>query len=77
VQGGSAPLLSLTLINIKEHIMTDYPIYCVDTYIKEEHFEDCKVPESACQVDYEQVYTPNEPITIKEENNENIRNIKL
>ena len=57
--------------------MTDYPIYCVDTYIKEEHFEDCKVPESACQVDYEQVYTPNEPITIKEENNENIRNIKL
>ena len=57
--------------------MTDYPINRVDIYIDEQHFEDCKVPESACQVDYEQVYTPNKPTTIREENNENIRNIKL
>jgi len=57
--------------------MKDYPIDCVDTYIEEEHFEDCKVPESACQVDYEQVYTPNNSITVKGANDEDIRNIKL
>jgi len=57
--------------------MTDHPIYSVDTYIEEEHFEDCKVPESACQVDYEQVYTPNNLITVKGVNDEDTRNIKL
>ena len=57
--------------------MTDNPIYRVDIYIEEEHFEDCKVPESACQVDYEQVYTPNNLITVKGVNDEDTRNIKL
>ena len=56
--------------------MTDHPIYSVDTYIEEEHFEDCKVPESACKIDYEQVYTPNNSIIVKGTNNEDIQNIK-
>ena len=57
--------------------MTDHPILGVDIYIKEQHFEDCKVPESICEVDYEQVYTPNNSITVKGVNDESIRNIKL
>ena len=36
----------------------------VDNYIKEDHYEDCAIPASACSVDYYQQYE------IKEESNE-------
>ena len=33
----------------------------VDQYFRENHFEDCKVPQSVCVVDYAEQYKGDEP----------------
>ena len=39
----------------------------VDEYVMESHFEDCRVPQDACSVDYAERYVGNNPKPVYEE----------
>ena len=45
----------------------------VDEYVMEGHFEDCRVPQDACSVDYAEQYIGDNPKPVYEEDDYVIR----